>query len=70
MKDYTVIYEKGNTSWGAFVPDLPGCICVGDSLDEVKANIVEAIEMYLEALAEKGEPIPEPAHQVGTVTVA
>ncbi len=70
MKQYTVIYEKGESSWGAFVPDLPGCICVGDTLEEVKTNIVEAIELYVEVLAEKGESIPEATYQVGTVNVA
>ena len=46
---YTVIYEKGPTSWGAYVPDLPGVITVGDSCDDVERLIPETIELHLEA---------------------
>jgi predicted RNase H-like HicB family nuclease len=51
---YSVIYEKGPTSWGASVPDLPGCIAVGGSRQEAEALIREAIEAHLEALRECG----------------
>ena len=47
---YTVIIEKGETSYGAFVPDLPGCIAVGESNEEVLKRIKEAIEFHLEVL--------------------
>ena len=57
---YTVIYEKGPTSWGAYVPDLPGVISVGDSRDEVERLIQEAIEFHLEEMREEGLPAPEP----------
>ena len=57
---YTVIYEKGPTSWGAYVPDLPGVISVGDSRDEVERQMQEAIAFHLEGMARNGEPIPEP----------
>ena len=60
MKQYAVIYEKGETNWGAIVPDLPGCVSIGDSLEEVQENVKEAIALYLEVLAERGEKIPEP----------
>lgn len=59
MKQYAVIYEKGETNWGAIVPDLPGCVSIGDTLEEVQKNIKEAIALYLEILAERGEKIPE-----------
>ncbi|MFM6813800.1 MAG: type II toxin-antitoxin system HicB family antitoxin, partial [Dolichospermum sp.] len=47
MIEYTVIYERGETNWGAYVPDLPGCVSIGDTLAEVEENIKEAIELYL-----------------------
>ena len=55
---YTVIYEKGPTSWGAYIPDLPGVISVGNSREEVEELIHEAIEFHLEGMREEGLPIP------------
>jgi predicted RNase H-like HicB family nuclease len=57
---YAVIFEKGDTSYGAYVPDLPGCVAVGETLEEVKHLIREAIVFHLEGLREEGLPIPEP----------
>ena len=70
MKEYAVVYERGETNWGAVVPDLPGCVSIGDTFDDVQRNVKEAIELYLEVLAERGEPIPEPRHSVGQIAVA
>ncbi len=53
-----VVIEKGETSWGAYVPDLPGCVAVGETEEEVKQLIHEAIELHLEDLAETGSQIP------------
>ena len=61
---YAVVIEKGDTSYGAYVPDLPGCVAVGETLDEVKSLIKEAIEFHLEGMQEQGLPIPEPAATV------
>ena len=47
MIEYIVIYERGQTNWGAYVPDLPGCVSIGDTLAEVQENIKEAIALYL-----------------------
>jgi predicted RNase H-like HicB family nuclease len=69
MIEYTVIYERGQTNWGAYVPDLPGCVSIGDTLAEVQENIKEAIALYLEVLKEDGQPIPEPSTEVGKVSV-
>ena len=69
MIEYTVIYERGQTNWGAYVPDLPGCVSIGDTLAEVQENIKEAIELYLEVLKEDGQPIPKPSTEVGKVAV-
>jgi len=66
---YAVVYEQGPTSWGAYVPDLPGCVAVGETRAEVKRLIREAIEFHLEGMREAGEPIPEPASSVELVEV-
>ena len=66
---YTVIYERGPTSWGAYVPDLPGVVSVGDSREEVARLIQEAIEFHLEGMREEGLPIPSPASFAGEVEV-
>ena len=57
---YAVVIERGPTSFGAHVPDLPGCVAVGETKAEVLVLIREAIELYLEALEEDGETIPSP----------
>ena len=61
---YAVIIERGKNSYGAYVPDLPGCIAVGDNLEEVKILIQEAIEFHLEGIIEDGEEIPQPSSLV------
>jgi predicted RNase H-like HicB family nuclease len=58
MKRYAVVFEKAENNWGAYVPDLPGCITTGKTLNETKRNIHEAIELHLESMREVGEPIP------------
>jgi predicted RNase H-like HicB family nuclease len=57
---YAVVIEKGETSYGVYVPDLPGCIAVGESLEETKQLIQEAIAFHLEGLQEEGSSIPQP----------
>ena len=61
---YLVIIEKGERSWGAHVPDLPGCIAAAETRQEVTALIKDAIDFHLEGLRERGEPIPPPALRV------
>ena len=60
---YLVVIEKGPTSWGAHVPDLPGCVAVGGTRTEVVTLIREAIEFHIEGLREQGEPVPEPSSE-------
>ena len=67
---YMVIIEKGETSYGAFVPDLPGCAAVGESEQEVMVLIQEAIELHLEDLQKSGQPIPKPVSKSTFVDVA
>jgi predicted RNase H-like HicB family nuclease len=66
---YAVIVEQGETSFGAHVPDLPGCIAVADTKEEVLDLIQEAIEFHIEGLREDGQPIPEPSSSVEYVEV-
>lgn len=67
---YTVIIEKAEDNYGAYVPDLPGCISTGKTIEETKRNIQEAIELHLEGMREDGDPIPEPNSTAVVVEVA
>ena len=58
---YVVIFEKGENSYGASVPDLPGCIAVGETMEEVKDLIAEAIKFHIEGLREDGDIVPLPS---------
>ncbi len=58
---YVVIFEKGENSYGASVPDLPGCIAVAETMVEVRELIAEAIEFHIEGLREDGEVVPQPS---------
>ena len=58
---YMVVIERGQTSWGAHVPDLPGCAAVGKTRDETLRLIREAIEFHIQALTEEGQPVPRPS---------
>ncbi len=58
MEKYLVVIEKAENNYSAFSPDLPGCITVGSTIDETISFIKEAIELYLEGVAEEGENIP------------
>ena len=58
---YVVIFEKGENSYGAYVPDLPGCVAAAKTLDEVQVLIAETIEFHIEGLREQGEAIPPPS---------
>jgi predicted RNase H-like HicB family nuclease len=58
-----VVVERGEKSWGAHVPDLPGCAAVGESRDEVLRLIREAIEFQIEGLRQDGLPVPAPTSE-------
>ncbi len=60
MRKYAVVVERGPNNYSAYVPDLPGCITTGKTLEDVERNIREAIELHLEGMVEDGEPISEP----------
>jgi predicted RNase H-like HicB family nuclease len=57
---YLVVIEQSADGFGAYVPDLPGCIAVGDTTDEVRKLIREAIELHVDDMRERGEPVPAP----------
>ena len=57
---YTVVIEKAPSNYGAYVPDLPGCVAAGSTREAVLAEIREAIAFHIESLREHGEPVPKP----------
>jgi predicted RNase H-like HicB family nuclease len=68
MSEYVVVIEQEGVAWGAYVPDLPGCVAAGASREQVTELITEAIQLHLASLREHGEPVPE-ATTMGTTTV-
>ena len=67
---YAIILEPCGGSWSAHVPDLPGCVATGASIEETKARLRQAIEMHLAGLREDGLPIPRPSTAVDSIEVA
>ena len=67
---YAVVFEKAENNWAAYVPDLPGCITTGSTLEETESNIREAIEGHLKTLAEFGDPIPRPTSVAKVIDVS
>lgn len=61
MSVYAVVIEGSKGSYSAYVPDLPGCVAAGSTLDEVEQLIREAIELHVESLRKRGEPVPSPS---------
>jgi len=57
---YFVVYEKTDANYAAYVPDLPGCVATGVTLEDTERSIREAIEFHLEGMVEDGTPIPHP----------
>ncbi|MCX7032400.1 MAG: type II toxin-antitoxin system HicB family antitoxin [Arenimonas sp.] len=67
---YAIVIDKTDNNYGAWAPDLPGCVAVGDTVEEVQRLMQEAIEMHLAGMREDGDPIPPPVAQVQYVDVA
>lgn len=61
MNEYLVIYEQAGNNWSAYVPDLPGCITTGATLEDCKENVKDAIAVFVQALKESGQSAPEPS---------
>ena len=64
MKQYPFLLEKTETGYGAWAPDLPGCVAAGAMLNETRRLMREAIHLHIESLRDHGEPVPEPATRV------
>ena len=67
--EYLVIYERGDKSYGAYVPDLPGCVAVGRTKEEVSRLVREAIAGHVAAMIKEGLPVPEPSSSPDYVKV-
>ena len=67
---YGIVIEKGDRNFSAYVPDLPGCIATGITLEETKKRIAKAIELHLQGMREDGEVIPQPRTVCDNVEVA
>lgn len=66
---YAIVIEKSDTGYGAYVPDLPGCVAAGQTIEEISALIKEAIEFHLEGMREDGLAAPEPTSVADYVEV-
>ena len=69
MRQYAIVIEQGTTSYGAYVPDLPGCAAVAETEEEVRRLIREAIELHVRAMIEDGDPVPDPSSKVEYVAL-
>ena len=69
MRRYAIVIEKAPTNYAAYVPDLPGCVATGATVEETERLLREAIELHVEGMREDGLPIPEPSSQVDYVDV-
>ena len=67
--EYLVVVEKGKSSYGAYVPDLPGCVAVGETRREVIKLIREGIKLHIGAMIEAGEPVPLPTSKSEIIKV-
>lgn len=70
MTRYAIVVEKGPASYGAYVPDLPGCVAAAETRGEVLQLIREAIELHIDGMREEGLPIPEPSSTAEYVEIA
>lgn len=67
---YAIVIERAENNYSAYVPDLPGCVATGGTLEETEREIREAIAFHLEGLKEDGLPLPTPTSQVEYIEVA
>jgi len=69
MKSYAVVFEKAVNNWAAYVPDLPGCVTTGTTLEDTRRLIAEAIEFHIEGMRLHGETVPEPTAVAESIAV-
>jgi len=71
MSEYVIVIERGGDgSFSAYVPDLPGCVSCGDTLEELQVNVRAAVQLHIKSLREYGEPVPPPTATVDRVVAA
>ena len=70
MMRYAVVIEQADSNLSAYVPDLPGCVATGATIDEVTANMTKAIALHVQSLRDHGEPVPPPSSTTRLVDVA
>ena len=68
-RNYAVVFERAKGNWAAYVPDLPGCITTGPSIEQTERNIREAIRGHIATLREFGEAVPEPTTQAKVLDI-
>lgn len=69
MKEYAVVFEKAETGWSAYAPDLPGLGVAGATFEETEQLMREGIEFHIEGLRADGEPVPEPTTRVSGIAI-
>ncbi|MGH9583498.1 MAG: type II toxin-antitoxin system HicB family antitoxin [Bryobacteraceae bacterium] len=67
---YAVLFERAENNWAAYVPDLPGCMTTGKTLEQTEINIREAIEGHLKTLRDFGDPVPQPTSVAKEVEIS
>lgn len=67
---YAIVIEKAENNFAAYVPDLPGCIATGKTVEDTEQQIREAIEFHIRGMREDGVPIPDPSSRVDYVEIA
>jgi predicted RNase H-like HicB family nuclease len=67
---YAVVIEKAEHNYAAYIPDMPGCVATGESLDETEQHLREAVHFHLQGMREDGLPIPEPTSKVNYIDAA
>jgi predicted RNase H-like HicB family nuclease len=70
MKRYAIVVERAEANFSGYVPDLPGCVATGDSLEATEKLLHEAIEIHVAGLREDGLPVPEPSSVVDYLEVS
>jgi predicted RNase H-like HicB family nuclease len=68
-KTFLVVYEKGRRNYAGFAPDVPGCGSLGFTLEEMRANLQEALQLYIDTSVELGYPLPEPTTNTVTLPI-
>ena len=67
---YAIVIEKAENNFAAYVPDLPGCVATGETVEETEQQIREAIEFHIRGMREDGLPVPDPSSRVDYVDIA